>query len=77
MIYTGWDLYRLAEKCHIHLDEQQKDDLDTISAFNIQARYDDYKMEFYNKCTKDFTQKWIDIIRELRQWLKKHHLNLS
>jgi len=71
------DLYRLAEKCHIELDELQKDNLDTISTFNIQARYDDYKMEFYNKCTKYFTQKWIDSIRELRQWLKKHHLNLS
>jgi len=71
------DLYRLAEKCHIELDEQQKDDLDTISTFNIQARYDDYKMEFHNKCTKEFTQQWIDFIREFRKWLITHHLNLS
>lgn len=68
------DLYRLAEKCRLELEEQQKDELDTISTFNIQARYDDYKLEFYNKCTKDFAKKWIDTIKELRIWLKEHHL---
>jgi HEPN domain-containing protein len=71
------DLYRLAEECHLELDEQQKDNLDTISTFNIQARYDDYKMEFYNKCTKVFSQKWIDNIKELRAWLKENHLRRS
>ncbi len=71
------DLYRLAEKCRLELTEDQKDDLDTISTFNIQARYDDYKMEFYNKCTKQFTKRWIDSITEWRSWLKEHHLSLS
>ncbi len=71
------DLYRLAVKCHIDLDDQQKDNLDTISTFNIQARYDDYKMEFYNKCTKAFTWKWIDTIKEVRAWLKENHLKQS
>jgi len=71
------DLYRLAEKCRLELDEQKKDNLDTISTFNIQARYDDYKLEFYNKCTKEFTQKWIDSIKEFRAWLKEHHLSQS
>jgi len=49
------DLVRLAEKGVLFLDENQKDILDTITAFNLRARYDDYKMEFYNKCTRDFT----------------------
>ena len=68
------DLYRLAEKCAIELDEDQKDILDTITTFNIQARYDDYKMEFYKKCTKQFTKMWIDSITELRKWIKEQHL---
>ncbi|MFC1825314.1 HEPN domain-containing protein [Thermodesulfobacteriota bacterium] len=71
------DLYRLSEKCHLELDDEQKDNLDTISTFNIQARYDDYKMEFHNKCTKVFSQKWIDTIKELRAWFKEHHLRQS
>jgi len=69
------DLYRLAEKCSIDLDEDQKDSLDTITTFNIQARYDDFKMEFYKKCTRKFTKEWIDSITELRKWIKENHLN--
>ena len=69
------DLYRLAEKCTIGLDEDQKDRLDTITTFNIQARYDDYKMEFYKKCTKKFTKEWVDTITEMRKWIKENHLN--
>lgn len=69
------DLYRLSEKCKIDLSEDQKDCLDTITTFNIQARYDDYKMEFYKKCTKQFTKEWFDSITELRTWIKEHHLS--
>jgi len=69
------DLLRLAEKIDLELDDEQKDILDTVTTFNIQARYDDYKLEFYNKCTKDFTQKWIRSIKEFRSWLKQNHLN--
>ncbi|HAO22326.1 MAG TPA: DNA-binding protein [Desulfobacteraceae bacterium] len=65
------DLVRLAEKGVLFLDENQKDILDTITAFNLRARYDDYKMEFYNKCTRDFTEKWIEHIREFRTWIKE------
>lgn len=65
------DLVRLAEKGGLSFDEDQKDILDTISAFNLRARYDDYKMEFHKKCSKDFTEKWIDNIKEFREWIKK------
>jgi len=34
------DLVRLAEKADIELEEDQKDILDTISTFNLRARYD-------------------------------------
>ncbi|MBC8548820.1 MAG: HEPN domain-containing protein [Candidatus Brocadiales bacterium] len=65
------DLVRLADKAHIELDEKQKDILDNISTFNLRARYDDYKMEFHKKCSKEFTKKWVLNIREFREWLKK------
>ena len=64
------DLVRLAEKGNLPLDEDQKDILDTISAFNIQARYDDYKMEFHKKCSRHFTEKWVDHIKGFREWIK-------
>jgi hypothetical protein len=65
----------LAEKSNLDLDEGEKDILDTITTFNIQARYDDYKLEFHKKCTKDFSEKWIRHITELRTWMKDNHLN--
>jgi len=64
------DLVRLAEKGGLSLSEDRKDTLDTISAFNISARYDDYKREFYRKCTRTFTENWITKIKELRTWIK-------
>jgi HEPN domain-containing protein len=64
------DLVRLAEKCGLELDEAQKDTLDTVTTFNIRARYDDYRLEFYKKCTKDFTWQWIESIKDFRAWLK-------
>jgi len=45
--------------------------LDTISGFNINTRYNDYKQSFYKKCTIEFTEKWIQNIRALRVWIKK------
>jgi len=45
--------------------------LTTITAYNINARYDDYKRSFYKKCTFEYTNKWVEIIKELRLWIKK------
>lgn len=64
------DLLYLAEKIELELTEKQKVLLDTISDFNLNARYDDYKKEFYAKCTDDYTSKQIKNIEEVREWLK-------
>ena len=68
------DLVRLAEKGNLILDDNQKDILDTISAFNIRGRYDDYKREFHKKCSNRFTKEWVDNIKEFREWIKKQLL---
>jgi len=65
------DLVRLAEKGGLSLEEDKKDILDTISAFNLRTRYDDYRMEFHKKCSKDFTEIWVNNIKEFREWIKK------
>ena len=65
------NLYRLAELCEIELTDEYSDWLDTITSFNINARYDDYKREFYNLCTREYTKSCIDRIKELRKWIKK------
>ncbi|KKQ92630.1 MAG: HEPN domain protein [Candidatus Woesebacteria bacterium GW2011_GWA2_40_7] len=52
------DLVRLAEKCFDKIDESTKLELAEISTFNVSARYDDYKLQFYKKATKEYAQKW-------------------
>ncbi len=65
------NLYRLAELCGIELTDNYPDWLDTVTSFNINARYDDYKKEFQRICTKEYTELWIGRIKELRQWIEQ------
>ena len=64
------DLLYLAEKTQLKLNERQEDLLDTITRFNMSARYDDYKKEFYLKCTDEYTEQQLKNIEEIRVWLK-------
>jgi len=64
------NLLRLAEKANLELTDDQKEQLATITAFNINTRYDDYKMSFKKQCTPEFTAEWINKLKELRPWIK-------
>ncbi len=64
------NLLRLAEKADLELTDDLKEQLATITAFNINARYDDYKMSFKNLCTPEFSTEWIDKLNKLRPWIK-------
>ena len=70
------DLRRLAETANLILTDDQKLFLDTVTRFNISARYDDYKLKFYTLCTTDFTTEWIAKIKEYRKWIKETLLKL-
>ncbi len=45
------DLRRLLEKSGIELEADRKLLFDSITRFNINARYDDYRQSFYSLCT--------------------------
>lgn len=62
------NLVRLAELSKIALTEEQRFDLDTINDFNIQARYPDYKLAFYKKCNKEYTDTFFRKIKEFFKW---------
>lgn len=64
------DLRRIGEKAGIEINMSQQIVLDSISRFNINARYDDYKQSFYQLCTDSFTAQWIEKINECRIWIK-------
>lgn len=59
------DLTHLAKEAGISLDEKLIYELNEITSFNLEARYDDYKLSFYNKATKEYTQKWITICKRI------------
>ncbi|MEI6047667.1 MAG: HEPN domain-containing protein [Bacteroidota bacterium] len=65
------DLTKLAKLSGLLFSEEQLDWLDTISTFNINARYDSYKEAFYRKCTLEFTTEWIDKVKILQSWIKE------
>jgi len=63
------DLNKLAKAAELEFDEQMKDFFDVLTSFNIEARYPDYKKEFYKKCNAEFSSNYITKIKELRLWL--------
>ncbi|HLP44385.1 MAG TPA: HEPN domain-containing protein [Candidatus Kapabacteria bacterium] len=67
----GHNLQTLAQKIHdIPLNREHIETFSIITSFNIAARYDDYKRNFYKICTVDFAANYLRIGQELIQWLK-------
>ena len=65
------NLYRLAELGDIEISDEHADWLDTITSFNINARYDDFKREFFKQCTQEYTDLWIRRIKQIKQWISQ------
>ncbi|MDP2631051.1 MAG: HEPN domain-containing protein [Candidatus Uhrbacteria bacterium] len=66
------DLEKLGTLAKISMDDTTRDLLRTISTFNIAARYDDVKFDFYKQCTKKYTEKYFFATQKLWLSLKKH-----
>jgi len=65
------NLLRLAEKSGLSLTDEQQTFFATMTSFNINTRYDDYKKNFTKLCTKEYTEKWLNQIKENRLWMKR------
>lgn len=70
IIYTH-DLSRLAKKAKMNLTAEEIKQLNEITTFNIEARYDDYKLSFYKKATKEYVEKWLKISESLFRKVEK------
>lgn len=64
-------LVRLALLSNIKLDQLKKDQFDEITTFNLEARYDDYKSQFFKKAVKNYAQKYLKISKKIYLWLSK------
>ena len=63
---------RLAEGCGLYeqMDEDQRDFLDTITNYNIEARYPENKDELSRSLTDQLCRQMIDETKQLQQWIK-------
>lgn len=65
------DLLLLARKAGLELSSERREELSEINGFNIRARYDDYRREFYKKATREYTQIWHRRSTEVFKWLRE------
>ena len=65
------NIISIAERSNLTLDNEKARIFGIINTFNIGARYDDYRKEFNNKCTKEYTDEQVNNIEEMRTWLKE------
>jgi HEPN domain-containing protein len=49
------NLLRLARAAGLEIDEETADKLTTVTAFNLEARYPDFKRSFRQTCTPEYT----------------------
>lgn len=65
------DLVKLCKAIPVALTSKQEQQLREITSYNIEARYDDYKLSYYKKVTKiPYIKEWANICQELFLWFK-------
>ncbi|MBM4401812.1 MAG: HEPN domain-containing protein [Candidatus Cloacimonetes bacterium] len=65
------NLTKIAKDAGVEMDEKLRADLDEITTFNVAARYDNVKLAFYKKATREFAKKYMKRAKEIYLWLKK------
>jgi len=72
-IYREHNLLKLAKEAGliVTLNIAQQEELLTITGFNIEARYDDYKLRFHAICTPEYANIWSKKITTWHKDLKK------
>jgi len=64
-------LIMLAKKTGFELPDEMYDQLAEFMEFHTEARYPDAKMEFYQKCTREFAKEKFTEIKKVYTWLLK------
>jgi len=66
------NLVDLAKKIEINFSEKQKHLLSDLVEFNIEARYPEWKKNFYKKTNKKYTENYLKETKIFQKWLKKY-----
>ena len=65
------DLPHLAYLAGLEPSTEQKTQLEVITTFNVEGRYDDYKLSLYKRATKEYANDYVDKAEILRLWTQK------
>ena len=65
------NLIVLLKQANVDLGEEKMNFLVNYNNFQLSARYPDYLNEIYNVCTKQFTERQMYNVKEIRQCLLK------
>jgi len=66
------NLVRLIHHTSLPANEEMVFWLDQVNDFHLEARYPDYKREFYKNCTREFAGNHFRSIKETFLWIKSH-----
>lgn len=66
------NLVRLAHQANLAITEEQESYLGTVMSFHLEARYPEYKKEFYKLASKQFATDNLIKIKEMYSWLKQN-----
>lgn len=64
------DLVLLLTKTNFKLSQTQLKELKEITGFNMEARYEQDKLQLYKKATPKYSQLWFKKIKEYGQWIE-------
>jgi HEPN domain-containing protein len=66
------NLVELAKKTDAFLSDHQKELLSEFTEFNMEARYPDWKKDFYKKANRKYTNNYLQEFKTLYLWLTKY-----
>lgn len=65
------DLPRLAFLAGLEPDAEQQKQLAVLTTFNVEWRYDDYKLSLHKRATKEYVEEYVRQASNLRLWIQK------
>lgn len=65
------DLPRWAYLGGLEPEDEQKKCLEIITTFNVEGRYDDYKLALHKRATREYTREYVQKANDLRLWIQK------
>lgn len=65
------DLVLLADRAQISLSDEDRDFFARVNAYNIRARYQDYKRALYHRASKEYVECELDAISRVHRSLEE------